>query len=163
MFTIDVASLRPGLHEFEFVPEADELGLEASRFTRVQVGARLDVQEGRMLVLLNVVATATLECDRTLQLFDQEIGDTYDLLFVPPDFVEYQEDAFDEVRVLNPAEREIDLTDAVRDTVLLSVPQRCVAPGAEDEIIETQFGAPDDGIDPRWEALRTLKSGASRK
>lgn len=163
MFTIDVASLKPGLHQFEFEPGAETLGLDGDRFANIRVGARLDVREGRLLVLLNVRTMATLECDRTLKAFDQEIGDTYALLFVPPEFVEYQEDAFDEVRVLNPADQAIDVTDIVRDTILLAVPQRCVAPGAEEEEIETQFGAPEGGIDPRWEVLRKLKSSAGQR
>ena len=65
--------------------------------------------------------------------------------------------------MLAPSERLIDLADAVRDTLLLAVPARKVAPGAEDVEIPTVFGAPTaaDGtpIDPRWEALRALQEG----
>lgn len=162
MFTIEIASLKPGIHHFEFEPEPEELGLDKDMFSSVRVNARLDVEGDRLLVLLNVAATAKLQCDRTLRIFDQEVGDSFDLLFAPPDFVEYQVDAFDEVRVLNPSDLEIDLTDVVRDTIILSLPQRRVAPGAEDAEIQTEFGAPEDDMDPRWEALRKLRSGASR-
>jgi len=163
MFTIDITSLKPGRHRLALTPEPEELGLDRRTFSKIVVDAQLDVQEARMLVHLDVKATANLECDRTLRHFDLEVGDTYDLLFVPPAFMEYQENAFDEVRVLNASDQEIDVTDVVRDTILLSVPQRRVAPGAEEETIETEFGAPEDRIDPRWDALRKLKSGASRE
>lgn len=162
MFTIAITSLKPGVHHFEYNPEPEALGLDHERFSDIFVKARMDFQEGRLLVLLKVGATAALECDRTLKPFEQEISDAYHLLFVPPEFVEYQVDAFDEVRVLNATDHEIDVTDVVRDTILLSVPHRRVAPGAEEEKIETEFGAPEDRIDPRWEALRKLKSGARR-
>jgi uncharacterized protein len=163
MFTINITSLKPGVDHFEFTPEPEALGLDPARFSSIIVKAKLDFQEGRLLVLLNAKATATLECDRTLQLFEQEIGDTYHLLFVPPEFMEHQADVYDEVRVLNPSDQSIDVTDAVRDTILLAVPHRKVAPGAEEEELETEFGAPEDRIDPRWDALRKLKSGASRE
>ena len=163
MFTIDITSLKPGVHHLEFNPEPEALGLDPARFSSIVVKAKMDFQASRLLVLLNVGVTATLECDRTLQLFEQEIGDTDHLLFVPPEFLEHQVDAFDEVRVLNSSDQEIDVTDVVRDTILLSVPHRKVAPGAEAKELETEFGAPEDRIDPRWDALRKLKSGASRE
>ena len=160
MFAIDITSLKPGLHEFEFQLEADEVELDRDKFDDIYVHARLDVREARILVMLETTATATLECDRTLRLFEQEVGGTYHVLFAPPEFVEQQEDAFDEVRVLQSSDQKIDLTTAVRDTILLSVPLRRVAPGAEEEEIETEFFVPEDDVDPRWAALRKLKSGA---
>ena len=161
MFKIDIASLSPGIHELAFEPEPEDIELDAEKFDDIEVDARLDVQEGRILVMLQAAAKATLVCDRTLELFDQRIGGSYHVLFAPPEFVEHQEEAFDEVRVLQPTDLQLDLTDVVRDTILLSIPQRCVAPGAEEEELETEFGAPEDEMDPRWEALAKLRSGAS--
>lgn len=160
MFTVEITSLGPGLHSLEFEPEVEAVDLDPERFRHVHVDVRLDVHEGRMLVTLKASAVATLECDRTLTMFDQEISGTYHMLFAPPEFIEHQEDAYDEVRALHPSDQKIDVTEVVRDTILLSIPHRCVAPGAEEVVIETEFGAPEDGVDPRWEALRRLKSGA---
>lgn len=164
MLTIDVASLDPGLHHLVLEPSADDLDLDAEKFREVHIDARLDVSERRISVVLDARATATLECDRTLRLFEQEIGGMHHVVFASAAFAEQSEDAYDDVRTLDAADTEIDVTDIVRDTILLAVPQRCVAPGAEDEEIQTEFGAPDDEseeIDPRWEALKALKSGAN--
>ncbi|MEX0747855.1 MAG: DUF177 domain-containing protein [Rhodothermales bacterium] len=157
MFRINISSLRPGVHTFEFEPPAEELELDPSKFKEVRIEARLDTQEDRILAILNASATATLECDRTLRLFDQEIAGSFHVLFGSSSLVGGEGGAFDEIRLLEPGEQEIDLTNVVRDTLLLAVPQRCVAPGAEEENIPTEFGAPEDKIDPRWEALRALK------
>ena len=157
MFRIDISSLKPGVHRFEFEPLAEELELDPSRFKQIQVEARLDIQEERLLVVLKARATATLECDRTLRLFDQEIAGSFHVLFGSSSIVGGDGQTFDEVRLLEPGAQEIDVTNVVRDTLLLAVPQRCVAPGAEEENIPTEFGAPEDKIDPRWEALRALK------
>lgn len=164
MLTIDVASLDPGLHQLALDSGAKEVDLDPEKFRDVHVQARLDVSERRVLVMLDATAVATLECDRTLRLFDQEIGGSYHVVFAPEEFTAQAEDAYDDVRTFDASDTEIDITDIVRDTILLAVPQRCVAPGAEDEEIPTQFGAPDDeqdAIDPRWEALRALKSGVN--
>lgn len=160
MFTIDISSLKAGVHTFDVTLDAQDVELDPARFNEVRVQARLDVEASRILVTLEARVIATLECDRTLRLFDQEIGGTDYVLFAPPAFIGGVEDRFDEVRVLDPADQTLDLTKVVLDTLLLAIPQRCIAPGAEEEEIPTEFGAPDDGVDPRWEALRRLKAGS---
>lgn len=159
MLTIDIAALEEGLHEVELTPASEDLDLDPERFSDVHVHARLDLRNRRLLVMLDAEATASLVCDRTLEPFDERLGGSYSLLFVPPEFTRKarDEDDFEEVRELLPADREIDVTDAVRDTLLLAVPQRCVAPHARDIDIETTFGKPKDApVDPRWEALSDL-------
>ncbi|MEX0599612.1 MAG: DUF177 domain-containing protein [Rhodothermales bacterium] len=164
MFSIDIGALEPGVHALAFEPDVEAVDLGPETFADVKVDARLDVAERRILVSLEVRATATLECDRTLRMFDKDIGGTYHLLFAPPEFLVQDDDAYDEVRELDPADTEIDVTEVVRDTILLAVPVRTVAPGAEDEEIPTEFGAPadEDEIDPRWAALKELKPGAKQ-
>jgi uncharacterized protein len=157
MFRIGISSLKPGVHRIEFEPMPEELELDPNKFKEIRVGTRLDVQEDRILVILEARATATLECDRTLRLFDQEIAGSFHVLLGSSSLVGSEDGAFGEIRLLEPGAEEIDLTDVVRDTLLLAVPQRCIAPGAEEENIPTEFGAPKDKIDPRWEALRALK------
>lgn len=164
MFTIEIGALEPGLHSLTFEPGALALDLDPEKFKDVEVGARLDVSERRILISLSARATATLECDRTLQQFDEDIEGFYSLLFAPPEFIDADDDAYDEVRPLEPGDTEIDVTDAVRDTIVLAIPARCVAPGAEEEEIPTEFGAPrgENAVDPRWAALEELKSGANQ-
>lgn len=165
MFTIEIGALEAGVHSLSYAPDVESIDLDPEKFRDVKVEARLDVSERRLLVLLDVSATATLECDRTLRIFDQEIGGSYHLLYAPPEFLSEDDEAYDEVRPLDPAEKEIDVTEVVRDTILLAVPARSVAPGAEEEDIQTEFGAPDDGgddIDPRWAELKKLRSEPQR-
>ncbi len=165
MLRIDLAPLGEGVHTLALNPEAEAVGLDPDLFADLRVEATLDLFNDRILVTLQATATATLECDRTLARFEQPIAGTYRVLFVPPSFARREDDEapYEEVRVLEDTERTLDLADAVRDTVLLAVPARKVAPGAEDIDIQTTFGAPDTGdepaIDPRWEALRALQAG----
>lgn len=161
MFRIEISPLKPGVHEFALEPGAESLDLDPEKFRDIRLHARLDVHERQILVALDVSATVELECDRTLRLFDQQIAGTHHVLFAAPELIGADTEDYDEVQVLQPSDQEIDLTAALRDTLLLAIPQRKIAPGAEDMDIDTVFGAPEDeeeSIDPRWEALRQLRS-----
>ncbi len=162
MLRIDLAPLPEGVHHITLNPDAEAVGLDPEQFADLQVDVTLDLFNERVLVRLHARATATLECDRTLVRFQQPVEETYRVLFAPPSFVHRDEEAAEqeEVRMLQAADRTIDLADLVRDTLLLVVPARKVAPGAEDVEIPTVFGAPAVGpaVDPRWEALRQLRA-----
>lgn len=162
MLKIKITHLTPGVHEFALDPEAEELNLDSEQFSGIHVDVRLDYHEDRILVYLQTAAVATLECDRTLQLYEQPVTGTYTMLFGSPDMVESSGDDVSDVQVLRPTDQEIDLSEAVRETILLSLPVRRLAPGAEDIEIPTSFGAlknkEGEEIDPRWEVLRKLSS-----
>ena len=161
MLSIDLVPLSEGIHHLELTPEAVALDLEPETFKDVHVDVVLDYRDDRALVSLHAAAVAALECDRTLQPFEQAIEGDYRLLFVSTDFarrIAADDDDIEEVRELDPTERKLDLTDAVRDTLLLAVPTRKIAPGAEDLEIQTTFGGGEATIDPRWEALRQLRA-----
>ncbi len=160
MLQIKIANLKPGIHRFELKPDAEALDLDPSKFENIRVDAQLDYHEERILVRLAARADATLECDRTLEEFSQPLQGEHSILFAPLDVAEAAAAQFEDVRALQPGDQEIDITEAVRDTLLLAIPARCIAPGAEEREIPTEFGKPDGeqgAIDPRWEALRKLK------
>ncbi len=167
MLEIDITSFQSGVHHVELAPDPDKIDLDPDTFSDVHVLARLDCHRDRILVGLDAHATATLTCDRTRRQYDEPLEGSYQVLFGPERMVGAESESFDEVRVLDPTDRAIDVTDLVRDTLLLSVPHRKIAPGAEDEDIQLQFGATaggedgaQDDIDPRWEALRELRDDA---
>lgn len=167
MLRIDLAPLGEGIHRFAFDPEPATLELDPEQFADIDVEVILDYHNRRALATLTARAVATLECDRTLQMFDLPVEGTYSVLFVPAALGgagAEDDDAYSEVRVLDPSQHEIDLTEAARDTLVLALPARRVAPGAEDMELQTVYGEPEDeesDIDPRWEALRKLRSGDS--
>jgi uncharacterized protein len=161
MLTVDITSLSSGIHQLERTPSPDEAGLDPTTFDDVRVEAELQCHRDRILVTLQATATAELTCDRTLQPYEQPVEGQYSVLFGPPSMVGQEGEEFDEVRPLDPSDREIDLTDVVRDTLLLALPQRQIAPGAEDEPLDREFGAPEEEeetpVDPRWSELQKLR------
>ncbi len=160
MLSIKITPLGLGVHTFELHPTAEDLGLDPERFSEAEVRLRLERSTDRILVRFDASALARLECDRTLALFDQRLEGSYTVLFAPPEHLRAAESAHDDVRPLLPADQEIDLTEPVRDTLLLAVPARCIAPGAEAAELPLRFGSEAEGqerLDPRWEKLRTLR------
>lgn len=154
MLRVRIASLPLGLHEEILRPTAADLDLDPETFSDPEVDLRLDVGERRVLAQFTASATARLECDRTLVMFDQRVEGDHAVLFT----AEAEPD--DEGVLPLPADAtEIDLTAPVRDTLLLALPVRRVSPEAEAAEIPTAFGGPAEGepADDRWGALQALR------
>ena len=165
MILIDIKSLEPGIHEYDWVPEAEALELDPHVFHELKVEARLDFHPSRILVTIHTHAKVRLMCDRTLVEFDQPVEGQHSVLFSGAELPEGMEEQDDGIIKLGSADEEIDLTDVVRDTFVLSIPARKIAPGAEHENIPLVFGATksdDSVVDPRWEVLRKLSSSGRK-
>jgi uncharacterized protein len=159
MLTVDIHALPDGVHELTLETTAQDVEVDPQTFDDIVVDLRLDVAGRRVVAQINVRATATLQCDRTLVDFQQAVAGSHVVLFAPPE--QLPEGPSDDAMPLPDEATSIDLSGAVRDTLLLSLPTRRIAPGAEDIELPTAFGAQTDEagtpIDPRWDALRRLR------
>ncbi len=162
MFRVSIASLDFGSHTVTEYPSPEDLGLAPDAFSDVEVTIALDVGDKRVLADFDVAALANLTCDRTLEPFDERIEGRHTVLFVSPELAPDGGET-DSLKILPAEAVEVDLTEPVRDTLLLAVPLRKVSPAAQAEPLPTTFGAPanDSGSGPdHWAALRTLASGS---
>ena len=158
MFRVRIANLPDGLHQETLHPSAESLGLDPEVFSGVEVDVTLDIAERRVLAAFTARATARLECDRTLELYDQPVEGAHAVLFsadAPPP----EDDADDDVQPLADDDQELDLTAPVHDTLVLALPLRRVSPAAQAAEIPTEFGGPseDEPADDRWAALQALR------
>lgn len=113
-----------------------------------------------------VDATIELTCDRSLEPFDHQVEQDYEVLFKAQD-IEESADENGAVRNYDHSSQQIDLGQDVRDTILLNLPTKKLHPRFLDEngnpkdYLNEQFGdIPEEGeeqIDPRWEKLKDLK------
>lgn len=160
MIPIDIRSLKEGFQTLEFTPTTEDLGVEDPALQDVHVEAQVTVDGEQVVVRVAAKAVARLMCDRTLEPFDQAIDGTYTVCFMPEAMMD--DDAEDDGIHPLPSDRdEIDLTDIVKDTLMLAVPVRKIAPGAEELDIPTTFGeASESDIDPRWKDLEKLRSSS---
>lgn len=158
VLALEIADFLSGTRTVELTPTPEDLELDPADFRDIRVTAHLDRTGNRVFVQFDVTGTARLQCDRTLVDFDQDLTGRYGVLFAPAEELEELGDDPDAVREFDPTSHELDVTEAVRDTLLLSIPLRRIAPGAEEVPIQTSFGSLDDEMaDPRWEALRPLR------
>ena len=162
MLPVDLTPLSNGSHELVLHPTPEDVGLDPDVFSDIEVQARLDyhnhdVRYRRLLVRFDAAATARLECDRTLVPYQERVEGEHTTLFSASIVADDGE-----VMLLGPDDQSVDLAEHVRETLLLSLPMRRVAPEARNAPIDTTFGAntDDDGtpIDPRWDALRSLRN-----
>lgn len=159
MLRIQLKDLRRGLNELALTPAAEALDLDPAVFANIRVDGTVEVVPGRLVVRFVASADAQLTCDRTLVEFVQEVSGSYVILFTSVDPTSGSEE-YDDVVSYSPADQEIDITDSVRDTLVLALPARRIAPGADDAEIPQRFAdqSDEDDIDPRWDALRGLQN-----
>lgn len=158
MVRIELAKLRPGLNEMSFTPSPESLEVDEDVFSDIRVALELDVAKGRIVARYTALAEAHLECDRTAQSFTQPVEGSHLVLFTTEEPAGADGDSYD-VRVFAETDRYLDLTEEVRDTLVLSLPSRRIAPGAEEIDIPTRFGDDDgDETDPRWDELKKLQN-----
>ena len=157
MVHIEIAPLHRGLNTIELRPSADDLDLDPAEFSEIVVDSQVDVRADRILVRFSVASDAHMICDRTLRPFTERVSGSYAVLLSAQ--AEVAADDVDDVRVFSPSDRAIDISDAIRDTLILALPARRLAPGADEVEIPDRFGdaESDSQPDPRWEALRRLQ------
>lgn len=155
MLRVDLTALADGLHELELTPSPADLDLDPEVFSEIAVALRLDVAERQVRAAFATHAVATLECDRTLVEYQQHVEGAHEVLFTDRPIGDDEDDVYP----LPAHPPEVDLTEPVRDTLLLSLPLRRVAPEAEATEIPIRFGGPGEGepADDRWAALRQLR------
>lgn len=159
VLALEIASFKSGTRTVDLRPAPGDLDLDPAVFRDIRLTAHLDRTGDRIFVRLEVSGTARLECDRTLVDYDQALEGHCSLLFAPADELDAMGGDPEDIREFDPAADTLDVTEVVRDTILLSIPLRRIAPGAEEVEIPTRFGPAeqDEDVDPRWDALRSLK------
>lgn len=159
MIRVSIVSLPEGLHEETLHPSAADAGLDPDVFRDIEVDVRLDLRDRRVLTAFTVRALARLECDRTLEMYDEPVSGTYSVLFVAAGDPMADDPDDEAVQPLAGDALFVDLTEPVRDTLLLALPLRRVSPAARDLEIPTAYGSAsdDDLADDRWDALRALR------
>lgn len=141
-------------------------------------GAELDVAEGTTLVvegtasrtgsgqvLVRGILRAALakQCRRCLKDLPVDFREEFAVLFAPPEEVDPEEDH--EIRPLEPDGSRLDLSDAIREEVVLVAPTyflcredcRGLCPQCGVDLNETDCDCTFEARDPRWDALRALK------
>ena len=118
---IRISGLSAGSHEYSFTVPSSDLQLDANFDSPVEVKVRLEKVARQIIVRSEIATSASFSCDRCLAGFRQPIAATYAVVYVE-DESEAGRFPPEEVRIVRPDATVIDLSDDVREMVLLSVP-----------------------------------------
>ncbi|MGH7494065.1 MAG: YceD family protein [bacterium] len=161
---ISIAALRLGVHEFEFDEPPEKWGLENHPHLRALVHLTVQLEKGPTAIYVrnHIRTIGHFTCDRCLEEFDQVVEDTGRAVFSSDQNLVGPHE--DEIRVHDPRAQEIDLTEDIRDLLLLSLPGKllcqedcqglCAGCGANLNVEKCRCTAKQ--ADPRWQPLQTL-------
>ncbi len=169
-YDIPFAGLKQGKHEFKYsIDNTFFKSFEYSEYNDAAIG--LEVTMDRMSTMLELhfeaAGTVNLNCDLTSEAFDQEIEASLDLVVK---FGEDYNDEDDEILVIPHGEHQINIAQYVYEMLVLAVPAKRIHPGVLDgtlqsEVLEkleelkpTESRRHKEETDPRWDALKNLKT-----
>jgi uncharacterized protein len=167
---IDLITLENSPVEFDFSPAPEEIDLdgEAQLKGPAQVKGTLTRHIAQLDVEGFIRAELELECTRCLQKIDKKFEIPLEAAFVTPENYTQAREAELNAKDLDVSiveGNEIDLTELVREQLLLNLPEQifcredckglCEKCGANRNLINCN--CIENEVDPRWAALKNLK------
>jgi uncharacterized metal-binding protein YceD (DUF177 family) len=161
MITFKISDIPMGKSSQEITFSADDISLDALPFVEGFLEMDFERLHASIKVDFLVEGSAQLICDRSLESFEFPISKSYSVIFR----VEHdgdEEDEFTASRKLDLNKNLIDLSDLIRETIMLEIPIKKLHPRFFDEDgnptqYEANFGAVEHAEDDsRWEALKKL-------
>jgi uncharacterized protein len=115
-----------------------------------------------------VSLTASFACDRCLSPFRSPLISSYRMYYVPEERADLQVDP-SELQVVPPGFSTIDMTEDVRQTIVLSIPPKLLCsesckglcPNCGVNLNSDTCSCRDEFEDTRWEQLSKLKNQGS--
>jgi uncharacterized protein len=162
---ISLLRLSEGLHTLNFVEKLAELGVDNQPNLHEEVKIQVDLEKRSPHYFLKsrVQVSGRFACDRCTDEFERTLRGEARVVFSSDQAMVAMSEA-DDIHYLAPEAKEIDLTDEIRDTIVLAVPMKmlcaencrglCAGCGANLNTEPCRCAAPP--ADPRWEALRKL-------
>jgi uncharacterized protein len=161
---INISKLSDGEHNYTFITKPSELEIDERRFNKpVYVEVTLEKSRRQIFLKANVYTVGRFQCDRCVEDFDLVLENTYRMYYV---YSEEESKKYepDEVMVITPETNEIDISDDVRQMVLLSVPMKLLCyeeclglcPRCGKNLNFEVCTCKVEEIDPRWAPLLKL-------
>jgi len=164
--------LEEGATHLEFAISTENLGLEDPHFRFVSpITAAVEVV--RVLESYSIGGMVRwrvrVECCRCLAPIEEDLEASFQVLLQRKEASDDEREALadqDEVEIVDPGTREVDLVGRIQDLVMLELPLRAycrvdckgLCSQCGHDLNSGPCGCQTDTIDPRWEALAKLKN-----
>jgi len=164
---IKISNIVDGIHGYRFSEYPLLVGLsESDNFSsKVDVEVTLEKSNRQIYLKATIRTTKQCTCDRCLGEFTLPLSNSYQMFYVydtttPAGYNE------DEVKVISPDTSEIDITEDVRQMVLLAVPMKTLCredcaglcPVCGSNLNYERCECEENEGDTRWEELIKLKA-----
>jgi uncharacterized protein len=161
---ISIANLSEGVHAFHFSAEPVHFGLGSNFDNVVTIDVTLEKTNRELLLHAEASTVGTFICDRCIDEFRQELRATYEIVYLYDERETYRYPD-DEVQVIAVGTTVIDITDDVRQYLLLAVPVKLLCkegckglcPHCGTNHNYHACSCETDTKDSRWAALRRLQ------
>jgi uncharacterized protein len=160
---INISNLPEGVKQYELTSSPSELGLEQPFFDTVFVSVSLEKNSSQLVLSAIIEAKGKFRCDRCLEEFETTLRPKLRSVYVWNE-TESSEMSEEDIHVLGRSDNVIDLSDDVKECLLLAIPLKvvckedcaglCLSCGKNLNMM--RFGQCDcrpKEIDPRWNRL----------
>lgn len=164
---IQVGGLADGTYRYQLAEDSTLLELDERFKNQVQVDTTVEKNGSQVFLVAKVSANASFECDRCLTSFLSPLRSSYQMYYVTEGSANSHIDP-SELQVVPPGFSVIDLSDDVRQTVLLSVPLKLLCsdeckglcPRCGTNWNLNMCSCSEAAGDHRWEQLKALRKQA---
>lgn len=161
---IQVGGLSEGVHTYEFWVPAEELELGEGFGGEVSVRAELEKTGTQFHLKASISASGEFECDRCLSRVSSRLTPSYGMHYFT-DGGNHEECDPSEVQLISPGMHVIDITDDVRQTILLAIPLKVLCknecaglcPMCARNLNDGPCTCQENTHDTRWDQLRKLQ------
>ena len=169
---VDLLNLADVPVPFDFRIGADEIDLDTAGVRiagDIQVRGQLRKSTAKVDIGGNLHALVEIECTRCLIPVERELDITFEVDFVSKEMFPESKETHLETGDLDTdviEGNELDLKQIAREQILLNIPEtvlcrddcKGICPTCGKDLNEGQCQCAEDEIDPRWAALKDLKS-----
>ena len=168
-YRINIVGLSNALHHFNFEIGDDffvQYGTDLLSKGRFTVNIALNKHETFIEADFEILGSAQLICDRSLETFDFPITENQKIVFK---YGNEDQEITDEIVMINRETVSLELGQYIYEFIALAIPMKKLHPRFQDEKDEESEGRiiyssgdeikeeEGENIDPRWEQLKKLK------
>jgi len=129
---IDISSFKEGSHSFQIFSDAADLNLNDNLINDlIIINIELLKSANQLDIKISVSGNMNLECDKCLESFVKPFKNEFELVYIQKSRRDFDDSYDEDLRFYNPWIKYIDITDDIKQSVVLAVPMKCV-PGENE-------------------------------
>ena len=164
MIKLNISSYSEGLTKEKRTIQPSEIDLSEPEFYHpIDLLFNINKIGSEVFLKAQINTPVVLLCDRCLSEYKYELDEKINIVCTTDNNLINDDE--DDIYFISETTHEIDITDSIRDAILLNIPQKklcaetCkgLCPRCGINFNEKTCNCKSEKIDPRWEALKKIK------